>query len=266
LDQEAFFAALRALGPHGNRATVNALAEAAPRILPQYGITTPLRLAHFWAQASHECAGFRTMFEYWGPTAAQLRYEGRKDLGNTQGGDGYRFRGRGIFQLTGRANYADMSRKLGIDLVANPEKAAEPDMALRIACEYWKSRGLNALADKNDIVSITKRINGGTNGLVDRRANYVIAWRLFGHGDGLPTTGRSMVQSREGNAAALAGAGAGLAAANEAARTAKETADNVSSFRDLLTDPTFVVLALVVIACCAIWYFRRQRLLEEEGA
>ncbi|MFN3892019.1 MAG: glycoside hydrolase family 19 protein [Beijerinckiaceae bacterium] len=255
--------ALKALGPNGKRDIINALASAAPRILAQYGITTPLRLAHFWAQASHECAGFRTMYEYWGPTAAQKRYEGRKDLGNTQPGDGFRFRGRGIFQLTGRFNYADMSRKLGLDLVAKPDLAADPEVALRIACEYWKSRNLNALADKNDIVAITKKINGGTNGLADRRANYVIAWRIFGEGEGLPPPGRKITESKEGNAAALAGAGAGLAAVNEAARTVKETSDNVSSVSGLFSDPTFIILALVVVACGAIWYWRKRRLQED---
>lgn len=78
-----------------------------------------------------------------------------------------------------------------------------------------------------------------------------------------PKPSKTMAQSREGNAAAVAGAGAALAAGNEAARTVKETADNVSSFRDLLTDPTFIILAVVVLACAAIWYWRRQRLQEE---
>jgi lysozyme len=78
-----------------------------------------------------------------------------------------------------------------------------------------------------------------------------------------PTPKKTMVASKEGNAAAITGAGAGLAAANEAARTVKETADNVSGFRELLTDPTFIVLTLVVIACGAIWFWRRQRLQEE---
>jgi putative chitinase len=263
MNQKTILNALRALGPHGRWQFINALAATAPRVLPQYGITTPLRLAHFWAQASHECHGFRTMFEYWGPTAAQTRYEGRKDLGNIQPGDGYRFRGRGIFQLTGRANYAEMGKKLNLDLVNDPDKASDPETALRIACEYWKSRGLNALADKNDIVAITKRINGGTNGLADRRANYVISWRVFGHGEALPSPGRKITQSREGNAAAATGAAATLAAGNEAVKTAKETADNVNGLTGLLTDPSFLILALVVIACGAIWYWRKQRLEEE---
>jgi putative chitinase len=263
MDAEQMRKALRALGPNGKRAIIDPLAAIAPRILPQYGITTPLRLAHFWAQASHECHGFRTMHEYWGPTPAQLRYEGRKDLGNTVPGDGYRFRGRGIFQLTGRANYAEMSKKLGVDLIANPDAAAEPETALRIACEYWKSRKLNALADGNNIEAISRRINGGLNGFADRKANYVIAWRVFGNGDGLPTPGKTMAQSREGNAAVATGLGAGAAAANEALRTAKETADHLSGISGLLTNPSFVILALVVIACGAIWYWRRQRMQED---
>jgi putative chitinase len=255
--------ALQALGPNGRRSIIDPVADAAVDVLPQYGITTPLRLAHFWAQMSHECAGFRTLHEYWGPTDAQRRYEGRKDLGNTQPGDGYRFRGRGIIQLTGRANYVTFGKRIGLDLVNNPDVAADPKTALRVACEYWRSRSLNALADKNDIVAITRKINGGLNGLADRRANYVIAWRVFGKGDGLPKPGRKVTESKEANTAALAGAGAALAAGNEAARTVKETADNVSSFRDLLADPTFIILAVIVLACGAIWYWRRQRLQED---
>ena len=113
-------------------------------------------------------------------TPAQTRYEGRRDLGNTIKGDGKRFMGRGIFQLTGRANYVKYSAILGVDMVANPALAETAEIAVRVACEYWKSRGLNALADANDLKGITKRINGGFNGLADRqrylaRAKQVLA-------------------------------------------------------------------------------------------
>lgn len=171
---------LRALGPRGKFEYIEALALASRAILPAYGIDTPLRVAHFWAQAAHECDGFRTMHEYWGPTPAQARYEGRRDLGNTAVGDGHRFRGRGIFQLTGRANYQTVGAKLGLTLTSDPELAAVPVNALQIACEYWVSRKLNELADKNDLVAITKRINGGTNGLADRRARFNTAWKIWG--------------------------------------------------------------------------------------
>lgn len=133
------------------------------------GINTPLRLAHFLAQAAHETGGFRYMKEIWGPTPAQRRYEGRADLGNTQPGDGHRFMGRGIFQLTGRANYTRFGPKVGVDLIAHPEKAAEPVTAVLLAIAYWNDRGLSAHADRDDLIAITRRINGGVNGLADRQ-------------------------------------------------------------------------------------------------
>lgn len=136
-----------------------------------YGILdNPLRLAHFLAQVSHESGGFRYMEEIWGPTDAQARYEGRKDLGNTVKGDGYLFRGRGPLQLTGRLNYEEYGNAIGLWLTDKPDLAAIPAIGLHIACEYWKRKGLNAWADADDAVTITKRVNGGANGLADRLA------------------------------------------------------------------------------------------------
>jgi hypothetical protein len=88
------------------------IADALDKYCPQYEIDTPLRLAHFLSQACHETQGFRYLKEIWGPTAAQKRYEGRTDLGNTRLGDGRLYCGRGIFQLTGRSNYAQMLKLL----------------------------------------------------------------------------------------------------------------------------------------------------------
>jgi putative chitinase len=134
------------------------------KTLDGYSINTYLRIAHFLAQTCHESAGFRTTEEF----ASGDAYEGRKDLGNTKPGDGRRFKGRGLIQLTGRANYREMSATLGMPLEQNPELAGDPVVSLKIACEYWKSRKINADADRDDIVSETKKINGGTNGLADR--------------------------------------------------------------------------------------------------
>lgn len=136
--------------------------------LPEYGINTGLRLAHFLGQAAHESGGFRWMEEIWGPTDAQRRYEGRRDLGNTQPGDGRRYAGRGIFQLTGRANYRAAGRRIDRDLEGHPELAAEPAISVQIAADYWVSRGLSALADRDDLQAITRKINGGSNGIADR--------------------------------------------------------------------------------------------------
>jgi putative chitinase len=165
----SFTALFRKLGASADRAA--ALATSAVKYFGQYGIMdSALRLAHFLAQVTHESGGFRYMEEIWGPTDAQRRYEGRADLGNTKAGDGFRYKGRGPLQLTGRANYRDYGARLGLDLEGNPALAATPEVGLRIALEFWKVKGLNALADKDDIVGITRRVNGGSNGLTDRTA------------------------------------------------------------------------------------------------
>lgn len=145
------------------------LADALARHLPASAINTRLRITHFLAQALHETGGFRYLVELGGPKYF-TRYDGRRDLGNVHPGDGYRFRGRGIFQLTGRTNYEDMGPRLGLDLIGEPDLAAEPNTATRIACLYWTGRHLNPLADADDILTITRKINGGTNGLADRQA------------------------------------------------------------------------------------------------
>jgi putative chitinase len=144
--------------------------EAASIYLPKYGITeNAARVANFVGQAAHESGNFRYMREIWGPTAAQSRYEGRADLGNTQPGDGRKYLGRGIFQLTGRANYREIGKRIGEDLEGNPTIAESPRIAVLTACDFWASRGLNALADAGDEDRITRKINGGTNGIDDRR-------------------------------------------------------------------------------------------------
>jgi putative chitinase len=133
--------------------------------LESFDISTRLRVAHFLAQTCHETAGFRTTEEF----ATGQAYEGRIDLGNTKPGDGRRFKGRGLLQLTGRANYRQFGATLGIDLENDPELAAEPGTSLRIACVYWRLHKINALCDSDDLLGVTKAINGGLNGLDDRR-------------------------------------------------------------------------------------------------
>lgn len=144
------------------------LALAANVHFPAYGIMeSGLRLSHFMAQLVHESGSFRYMEEI----ASGAAYEGREDLGNVKQGDGTRFKGRGPIQITGRANYRTFGRAIGIDIENHPEIAAVPSIGLHLALEYWKSRGLNALADADDVVAITRKINGGTNGLDDRKAH-----------------------------------------------------------------------------------------------
>ena len=148
--------------------------------MPANGIDTPLRCMHFLAQIGHESAGFR----YTEEIASGEAYEGRADLGNTQPGDGVRFKGRGLIQLTGRANYAAYGKAIGVDLVdtdAYETLATDPERAVDVACWFWSTHGLNALADADDIEAVTRRINGGLNGLDDRKA-YLHRARFFVRG------------------------------------------------------------------------------------
>ena len=150
------------------------------------GIDTPLRLCHFMAQLAHESAHFQVTREF----ASGAAYEGRKDLGNTQPGDGKRYRGRGLIQTTGRANYREATadiRKINPaapDFEADPEDLEEFPWALLAGVSYWRRRNINAPADRDDVLAVTKKINGGTNGLDDRRrylAKAKAIWMNGGH-------------------------------------------------------------------------------------
>nr|WP_313425214.1 glycoside hydrolase family 19 protein [Brevundimonas diminuta] len=141
-----------------------------------YGILDRgLRLAHFMGQCGHESGGFRYMEEI----ASGAAYEGRADLGNTQPGDGRRFKGRGPIQLTGRANYRRVGRQIGIDLERHPQIVGHPSIGLLVGCVYWSDRKLNAKADADDLLGLTRAINGGTNGLEDRRRRTAQAKELI---------------------------------------------------------------------------------------
>jgi putative chitinase len=143
--------------------------------MAEFEINTPVRQASFLAQVLHESGLLMWLTEIWGPTLAQRHYEGRADLGNVQAGDGFKFRGRGLIQTTGRDNYQRTGDALGVDLIAEPERLAEPEMATRSAAWFWKAHGLNELADGGDIVRMTRRVNCGENGLSERTALYEAA-------------------------------------------------------------------------------------------
>lgn len=168
-----------------------------PAIPSGYGLDTKLRKAHFLAQLAHESGGFTRLVENLNYSADGLRrtwpsrfdakkaaecarkpeliantvYADRLGNGDEASGDGWRFRGRGYIQLTGRANYMDFSHRLFGDyrLVTNPDLAADPAVAIQLAAEYWKVKDLNALADKDDLNAITRKINGGLIGIEGRR-------------------------------------------------------------------------------------------------
>jgi predicted chitinase len=148
--------------------------------MEEFEITTYLREAAFLAQLAHESGELRYMEEL----ASGAAYEGRKDLGNTQPGDGVRYKGRGPIQLTGRANYQKYGDLLGVDLINNPTQAATPQVGFRIAGEFWKLNGLNQLADQQQFETITRRINGGLNGQPDRLKYYNRAKQVLSQDDG----------------------------------------------------------------------------------
>lgn len=177
----------------GTRDMAPALGLGAAKHFPAYRIDTPLRLAHWLAQFGVESKGF-TAFEedlYYKPERMRAIWPGRFPtiasalpyarnpevlanksyggrMGNTQPGDGWRFRGRPA--LTGRENYTSCAARTGLDLVNNPDLASDPVNFVHIGCDYWSQHCCNPLADADDIVTITERINGGRIGLADRRA------------------------------------------------------------------------------------------------
>ena len=150
----------------------------------RYGIVTPLRIAAFIAQVGHESGQLRYVREIWGPTAQQAGYEGRADLGNTVKGDGSRYRGRGLIQVTGRANYKACGDALGLDLISQPELLEQPRYATLSAAWFWTQHGLNTLADAGDNANIGSIINTGRrgrvpNGAQDRQALYAKALKVL---------------------------------------------------------------------------------------
>ena len=144
-----------------------------------YQIVGTKRVAAFIAQIGHESGQLKYVKEIWGPTAAQAKYEGRQDLGNTVAGDGSKYRGRGLIQITGRANYMACGEGLGLDLIKQPELLEKPQHACMSAAWFWATKGLSTLADAGQFDKITQRINGGQNGAVDRKALYARALKVL---------------------------------------------------------------------------------------
>jgi putative chitinase len=139
-----------------------------------FHINTGRRAAMCVAQLAHESDAFRAREEY----ATGREYEGRRDLGNVHPGDGVRFKGRTYIQITGHANYAIVSKALHHDFVLHPHDLALPRYAALGACWWWSTHGLNEIADSGDFVTVTRRINGGVNGLAAREAYYARARRV----------------------------------------------------------------------------------------
>ena len=170
------------------------LPEWINKTCPGYGIDSPWEYAHFLAQACHETDHFKTFREY----ASGKAYEGRKDLGNNKPGDGVRFKGRGIFQTTGRGSYLQLGIKKGRrDLFINtPELLEQPEYAVWSACEYWAAHNFNDIANHADTDILKKKyqrkvidvspveyisitINGGFNGMDERKKFYALAKNIL---------------------------------------------------------------------------------------
>jgi putative chitinase len=159
---------LKRVAPNLTTRQAQTLARDLGQAMHDFGITTRRRAAMFIAQLCHESL----QFHYREELASGAAYEGRRDLGNTHPGDGRRFKGRTYIQITGRANYAAVSRALHTDFIGHPAKLAEQRYACLGAAWWWKTHGCNELADSGDFLAVTRRINGGTNGLADRQAYY----------------------------------------------------------------------------------------------
>ncbi len=185
--------------------------KALVDILPKYGITTPRRVAHFVSQCGHESGDFNTLEEnlnyseksltavfgrYFGPgkrNAAEYARNPEKianyvymdefrksKMGNVKEGDGWRFRGRGLKQLTGRDNYTRFGKSVGMTAEEAAEYVATPKGAVESACWFWDANKLNTIADTDDVVKMTKVINGGDIGLADRQSRYKRAMEVLG--------------------------------------------------------------------------------------
>ena len=167
------FAAIMA---NGNKSTLQMYFPLFKFQLPQYQMVSPLRVAHFLAQLGHESLSLT----YTEELASGEAYEGRKDLGNTKVGDGRRFKGRGFIQLTGRNNYEAYSNDACLNLMQNGNESlvAKYPYSLDASLWFWKRQNLNVRADMDDLRGITRRVNGGYNGLQDR-ARYLERAKFF---------------------------------------------------------------------------------------
>lgn len=199
---------LQKINKNQNRKECEYYIDALNKILPQFQINTNIRLAHFLAQILHESGNLKYKSENLNYSASALRsvfakyfpndeiakeyerkpekianrvYCARMGNGIESSGDGWKYRGRGLIQLTGHDNYKACGEALKLELLEDPDLLCnKSEVIVASACWYWNSRNLNALADKDDIVGITKKINGGTNGLEDRKNNLTIAKSILG--------------------------------------------------------------------------------------
>jgi len=164
-------AIIKKICPYAKLVNINNFVPYLNELMPKYEIDTVIRIRHFISQLAHESGSFNYVEEI----ASGKAYEFRKSLGNINEGDGVKFKGRGLIQITGRNNYKKLSEDIGVDFISNPELLKTPKYAVESACWYWKKANLNSSADIDDIKGVTKKINGGYNGLQNRINFYNLA-------------------------------------------------------------------------------------------
>lgn len=169
------FEQLRKLTPYSIKARLQTFVDPLNDAMREYDINTRFRAAAFLAQIAHESGSFN----YTKEIESGDKYEFRKDLGNVYPGDGPKYKGRGLIQITGRANYQEVSKALGMDFINKPELLCEPSFAAHSAAWWWKKHGLNEMADKEEFEQITKIINGGLNGYQSRKDFYKKALEIL---------------------------------------------------------------------------------------
>lgn len=169
---------LKAISPYITTQKANLYANLLQQCMKEFDLLDNAnRCAMFLAQILHESGHLK----YTEEIASGQKYEWRADLGNTHPGDGKKFKGRGLLQITGRVNYQAMSKAMGLDLINHPDILATPSNAVLSACHWWTARAtkLNSLADKGDVRGVTRIINGGYNGLAERESLYVKALKVL---------------------------------------------------------------------------------------
>ena len=317
---------LRRLWPRAPSAMLSAISRCSENVLASTGLNTPLRQAHFMAQVSHECGAGTIVRENMNYSAARLleifgvgRHSAKitqaeatalahhpeliaervyglgnpakaRELGNTQPGDGFRYRGNGMLQLTGRASHKRIGAMVGLDLEAHPELLEDPAISFRVAAQEFVALGCLAPADADDVVAVTRRVNGGRNGLAERQV-WLRRWK--GALDGvteppkLPRAAPSVDDKPLIKSKIAQGGAAGLGltsivAGGQIAETVRNVSDATSAARDVADNATTVataakpllslpvsillsVAAVLAIAACAYVIWQRWKKLRDQG-
>lgn len=270
---------LKAFAPGGRPALIKAIADAEPE-MERAGINTRLRTCHFMAQMFVESGGLRITEEnlnysakrlcaVWPKRFPTLRsaepyamnpralanrvYGGR--MGNTGPDDGWRYRGRGPKQITGKDNYRAIGKVLGLDLVKEPDLLLEALIGVRAAIAFWKMNGCNAPADKNDIRGVTLKVNGGYNGLADRRAAFRKAVQVWGDDSISEIGSKTVARSNIGRASLLAG-GLSTAGIGNQLYEVSQAVESGRSISDALGLSMLTLVLLVVVLGLIVYIFR----------